>query len=150
MTGKRARAGSSRQRAADARVDLLLRWQHMARSQIEGDLSGGRKVHHWIWYVFPTQRPGEHDPAQTYVANADEARQLLARDDASTEWWASVLRRIAEIGPKAFLSLSDGGRMRHFLREWREHAQKWRSRTRAMSEFVAALERLKAASDRDA
>jgi hypothetical protein len=80
----------------------------------------GMKINHWIWYVFPTDRPGLSDSHETYVVK-ETATALCQNDGTALEWRAVLEETCAllegQMGMEA-LPRIDHGRIHWFLKFW--------------------------------
>mmetsp|Transcript_59865 Transcript_59865/g.106447 ORF Transcript_59865/g.106447 Transcript_59865/m.106447 type:complete len:221 (-) Transcript_59865:143-805(-) len=104
-----------------AAVDALVAKQREMLSTIMMELDGhGRKMGHWIWWVFPTETIGDHDPANTMVTK-DTALLLLAAETSLA--WRQVLEKICTLLEQEgihVLPRRDHGRIHFFLTFWTE------------------------------
>eukprot|EP00747_Dinoflagellata_sp_TGD_P169589 gnl/TRDRNA2_/TRDRNA2_198931_c0_seq1.p1 gnl/TRDRNA2_/TRDRNA2_198931_c0~~gnl/TRDRNA2_/TRDRNA2_198931_c0_seq1.p1 ORF type:complete len:239 (-),score=35.67 gnl/TRDRNA2_/TRDRNA2_198931_c0_seq1:140-856(-) len=79
-----------------------------------------RKTSCWAWWVFPTDKQGDCDPACTRVTTATAARLL---NTASAPQWRQVLEKICELVEEngmGVLPRIDHGRVHWFIKFWSE------------------------------
>jgi len=133
---RRVAPGSTKQRTActaskeDIRsLDALVQKQRRLLGQILKELHKyGCKEGHWIWYVFPTDRAGDCDPANTRVTQSTAPR--LCANDSTAVAWQMVLEQICDLieekGMKV-LPRIDHGRVYWFIRFWNalEESPEW-------------------------
>jgi len=92
------------------------------------ELERGHKTGHWIWYVFPTTKPGLCDPRDTYVT--ESTVHSLFENAGLKQKWQKALELICdqvETDGIQALPEEDHGRIHYFLKEWRNlnHGIKW-------------------------
>ena len=90
----------------------------MALSEIES----GKKVTHWAWWAFPTEKEGNSEPSPK-TAVTDETAQLLL--DNAPPIWKKLLLKIAEKVIKGHMiqdifPVIDIKRIQKFLDFWRK------------------------------
>lgn len=100
--------------------DALLKCQEEHLEEIMLELkTNGYKRGHWIWYVFPTEKAGNADFAQTYVTSATVSR--VCGNMATAKSWQGVLECICDLveanGMRVFPRI-DHGRIHWFLKFW--------------------------------
>ena len=84
----------------------------------------GKKITHWIWYIFPTTHKGANDDYKTYVT-INTAQILLNFNFALSEW-RSCLEKIIDLAIynnnnlEKVLSLDDIGRVEFFVDFWKK------------------------------
>jgi len=81
-----------------------------------------RKIGHWAWWVFPTNRPGRSEPYPKTCVQPNERALLLQGESA--EDWKKILCIIADLMQKTqswhdVLPSIDHGRLRFFIRYWK-------------------------------
>ena len=105
----------------DPRLTILLGLQAKECPRILGELEQhGRKISHWAWWVFPTEKEGESEPERQRTAVTRESAAVLLR--RAPESWRHVLEKIrALVAARGALVLpqNDHGRVRHFISFWR-------------------------------
>mmetsp|Transcript_79781 Transcript_79781/g.165787 ORF Transcript_79781/g.165787 Transcript_79781/m.165787 type:complete len:288 (-) Transcript_79781:84-947(-) len=78
-----------------------------------------RKVHCWIWWVFPTEMPGMCDPKNTSIKKSN-AHKLFGEGSAEDDW-RKVVEKICDLldaRGMTVLPRIDHGRIHHFLKMW--------------------------------
>eukprot|EP00746_Dinoflagellata_sp_MGD_P009258 gnl/MRDRNA2_/MRDRNA2_118730_c0_seq1.p1 gnl/MRDRNA2_/MRDRNA2_118730_c0~~gnl/MRDRNA2_/MRDRNA2_118730_c0_seq1.p1 ORF type:complete len:236 (+),score=26.90 gnl/MRDRNA2_/MRDRNA2_118730_c0_seq1:72-710(+) len=109
-------ASSEELRACDA----LLKCQEEKLEEIMAELrTNGYKRGHWIWYVFPTDKVGNFDSAETYVTKATVSR--VCSNMATAKSWQDVLEYICDLveaDGMRVLPKKDHGRIHWFLKFW--------------------------------
>jgi hypothetical protein len=112
-------------------IDIIIRLlnkQHEICSEILNELyEHKRKINHWAWYVFPTDKPGISDPLQTYVTK-DTAKILLK---FAPNEWRLCLKKIMKLAIKKNYTLKekvlpsiDIGRVEFFIKFWKTISNK--------------------------
>lgn len=128
-------------RQIDPTIQLLVNRQKdrlpSVLRELRGDMEGGRrKEGHWIWWVFPQNRPGKSEPrscqgirdpscnsvlygvGKTNVTR-DTAAQLLAYAPAD---WKTALEQISSLieryGYQTMIPSADWGRISYFCDFW--------------------------------
>lgn len=104
----------------DPRLEKLLERQRLHCPRALSELSNfPRKTTHWIWWVFPTEKEGAHEPRPPTVVTRETAAELLARAPPA---WRFVLGEIGELvesyGIKV-LPQEDHARVKCFVAFWR-------------------------------
>lgn len=78
-----------------------------------------RKIGHWAWYAFPTQRSGQLDTYKTSVSHRNA--HLLFQDAPLI--WKQVIERAGELvecyrSSRVVIPSTDYGRIAHFIKFW--------------------------------
>lgn len=136
-------------------VNILIGKQKVHFPKILTELKAeSRKVGHWIWWVFPTEKPGDSESEPRTFVNLLTAEELLSK--ANIDAWSEILEKIYELleneamGPlktahnipnPAIIPTEDHGRINHALAFWLEKAVVF---TKKYPRFFNALEKLKA------
>ncbi len=89
-----------------------------------------RKTSHWIWYVFPTEKPGSSDPKKTSI---NKSNYLLAIDEDNNpnlSRWIEIIDIINKLLYKKLIAdpdnfnrnsiipSIDNGRIKYFIKFW--------------------------------
>ena len=85
-------------------------------NKIKDDLKANVKKNHWIWYIFPTSKPGANDPHKVKV-NSENIKEFLKLNDPQYLLWFSVIQDIST-KDKKFIPKTDSGRINYFMKEW--------------------------------
>jgi len=105
----------------DAYESLVLKQEQLLESILIELETDGRKTGHWLWWVFPTEAIGDHDPANTRVTPAT-ARHLCCNASTCSQWRV-VLEKICDLiekdGNKHVLPRRHHGRIYWFIKFWR-------------------------------
>ncbi|CAK8997681.1 Carboxylic ester hydrolase [Durusdinium trenchii] len=112
-------------RAFVALIDCQER--HMAT--ILTELDQGAKESHWVWYIFPTEKAGACDEAETRIT--EENAIELCRNESTAMDWQKCLEKICDLlearGQRPadgyVLPLADHGRVYRFVEFWASYAQ---------------------------
>eukprot|EP00929_Paragymnodinium_shiwhaense_P040801 TRINITY_DN21248_c0_g1_i1.p1 TRINITY_DN21248_c0_g1~~TRINITY_DN21248_c0_g1_i1.p1 ORF type:complete len:328 (+),score=54.53 TRINITY_DN21248_c0_g1_i1:186-1169(+) len=120
---KKAQASSAESPGDVAAYQALVKKQEAKLGGILKELeTNKKKVSHWAWWVFPTEKEGNHDPAGTRVTKATAAR-LIEHHPAVMQQWQQVLEVICDLveeyGTKV-LPRIDHNRVMHFIAFWSE------------------------------
>ena len=104
-----------------ASLERLIRRQSVECPKILRELeSYGRKVGHWAWWVFPTDRRGASEPPPATSLTWETARQLLDRAISHCPGWISCLKSVCALvelwGLTAVLPSEDLHRVAEFVR----------------------------------
>lgn len=109
-------------------VSNLINIQNQEMKNILNELNTyEKKITHWIWYVFPTEKIGMNDRHKTYITHKS-ALSLL--ENAPMEW-KLVLEKICELIEKKGVSevfpIIDYDRIKFFILFWEkiENKPKW-------------------------
>lgn len=84
--------------------------------------NNGKKISHWAWYIFPTNKLGFSDPLQTYVTK--HTAQILLK--FAPQEWRLCLEKIIDLAIynnnvlENVLTRDDIGRVRFFVKFWKE------------------------------
>lgn len=108
-------------------VNKLINIQKQICPRILYELNNnGKKITHWIWYIFPTTHPGDNDYHKTYVTiNTAQILLNLNLNFALSEW-RLCLEKIIDLAIynnnnlKKVLSLDDIGRVGYFIIFWQK------------------------------
>jgi hypothetical protein len=106
-----------------ASLERLMQRQHKECPGILCELeSQKRKVGHWAWWVFPTDRPGASEPPPATSLTPKTARQLLDRAISHCPGWISCLKAVCALvelhGLPAVLPSADLPRVAEFVDLW--------------------------------
>lgn len=101
---------------------------HQAFYELETE---GRKVSHWAWWAFPTERPGYSEPLTT-LKDTPKGKSFITKQTAqqliseAPEIWKQVLSKICYLlNQQKSSSLSpilpkiDHDRVRYFVKFWK-------------------------------
>jgi hypothetical protein len=111
-------------------VQQLLKKQKEECFNILNELkTHSKKTSHWAWYIFPTNKPGNADPLQTYVT-IDTAEILL---QFAPNEWQLCLEKIIELAIDKNNKLNevlfdiDIDRVKYFIKFWKNipNKPKW-------------------------
>jgi len=85
--------------------------------RVISEIKTGKKITHWIWYFFPTERPGISDPYKTYITK--ETAKLLI----DNQKWLDVHMKINNLLliNSTFFPEIDLGRIKYFIKFWKEN-----------------------------
>jgi uncharacterized protein (DUF1810 family) len=116
-------ACSTEDAAVPLNIRNLLKKQGHNCSKILEDLrQNGRKTQHWIWWVFPTDKPGQSEPMpETFVLRSQ--RQRFVQLSENTNWRPCLELLATLIGEKGLnrvLPGIDHGRVYFFCLFWDE------------------------------
>lgn len=123
---QRAKSQSSHRQRPESSSDMvaydaLVEKQRSRMKSILSELQKhGQKTSCWAWYVFPTDKAGNCDPAKTRVTATNAAR-LFSGQAAGT--WQCVLEKICELLEEKGMSVLpriDHGRVFWFIKFWSE------------------------------
>jgi Protein of unknown function (DUF1810) len=111
-----------------------------------------KKTSHWIWWVFPSEKPGDSEPGQKTSVNLNNVDYLLTH--ANMNGWSQILEEIFNLlktqavepwkesgntpNPAVIPSM-DHGRIHHALIFWLQKAQ---DKTKKYPRFFNALNNL--------
>ena len=103
---------------ADEVLEALLQRQAQALPSAAAELERhGRKLSHYAWWAFPTDKPGNSEPyPKTFLRDDDTATELLRR---APEAWRAYLELLARKGGYKALPWIDHGRVRAFIAYFR-------------------------------
>lgn len=110
--------------------------------------NNNKKVSHWIWWVFPTERIGASEPPPKSNVPVDKVDFVLS--NANMAMWSQILETIAQLlesnrmpNPKkpnsAIIPQVDHGRIRFSLDYWLGEVT---AKTKQNDRFYQALKRL--------
>lgn len=54
-----------------------------------------KKVSHWIWWVFPTEKPGDSEPGPKTYVNLSNVEYIVS--NANMDAWAQILEEINKV-----------------------------------------------------
>lgn len=109
--------------------------------QIEADIKSGKKINHWIWYVFPTKKAGRSDRLEFSMSNEEKKTILTTKfpDELIEQFlnfWDKPIDAMCTIDPGKFLTNNDDfGRIKYFCEEWNEVL----SNTEEQNEFMSGI-----------
>ncbi len=126
----------------------LLRHQEENFDEILKELKENeKKISHWIWWVFPTDAPGNSEPSPKSKVSIKTAEAVLARADLKK--WTLILERIALLLEKNSLASGfpnplimpsiDHGRVAYALDFWLRTVGE---KSKKYPRFFEALQRL--------
>mmetsp|Transcript_73284 Transcript_73284/g.136961 ORF Transcript_73284/g.136961 Transcript_73284/m.136961 type:complete len:215 (+) Transcript_73284:69-713(+) len=128
----------------DRSYAALLRQQQIELPDIIKELELYRKkVGHWIWYVFPTEKEGFSDPCCTKVSEHTAAD--LCTNPKTSAMWRQALEKVCDLledeeghGMNVLFEV-DYGRVDYFIKFWKDRTDTptW------MAEVCARLDKFK-------
>mmetsp|Transcript_65514 Transcript_65514/g.124994 ORF Transcript_65514/g.124994 Transcript_65514/m.124994 type:complete len:251 (-) Transcript_65514:28-780(-) len=122
----RVKPHSSRPEHRESRSDMiayeaLVEKQRSRMKSILSELQKhGQKTSCWAWYVFPTDKAGNCDPANTRVTATNAARLFSGQ---AAETWQCVLEKVCELLEERGMNVLpriDHGRILWFIKFWSE------------------------------
>ena len=83
---------------------------------IDNEIDMGIKKQHWIWYVFPTEKPGDSDRHKTFI------NKFTAKLLTYNKKWMDIHKKINNrLKTNSFIIPSiDEGRIGYFIEYWNE------------------------------
>eukprot|EP00747_Dinoflagellata_sp_TGD_P217071 gnl/TRDRNA2_/TRDRNA2_89516_c0_seq2.p1 gnl/TRDRNA2_/TRDRNA2_89516_c0~~gnl/TRDRNA2_/TRDRNA2_89516_c0_seq2.p1 ORF type:complete len:204 (+),score=20.35 gnl/TRDRNA2_/TRDRNA2_89516_c0_seq2:226-837(+) len=106
----------------DAYESLVLKQEQLLGSILAELETCGRKTGHWLWWVFPTEAIGDHDPANTRVTTSTAIH--LCYNESTAELWRRVLEKICDLieqhGHAHVLPRRHHGRIHYFILFWKD------------------------------
>ncbi len=106
----------------DGRLYILIDKMKINLPKALTEIESGKKVTHWAWWAFPTEKEGNSEPSPK-TAVTDETAQLLL--DNAPPIWKKLLLKIAEKVIKGHMiqnifPVIDIKRIQKFLDFWRK------------------------------
>lgn len=97
-------------------IEALLRAQDENQDKINQDLKNETKEKHWIWWVFPSKKPGRNDSYNSFVT-LNTFETFLQR--ANLPRWINWLKTAAKKEKQSdYFPSVDHGRILYFLDFW--------------------------------
>lgn len=133
----------------DASKNLLTHQQNNFDRILDELRTQQKKTSHWIWWVFPTEHPGNSEPSPSSRITVEQVDHVLAHADLKK--WTTILTTIATLlenhpvkgSPStpndSIIPSIDHGRIAHSLQFW---LQKAGDKTKKHHDFFQAWTRI--------
>jgi hypothetical protein len=111
---------------------------NLTYTRVAAELSNGRKTSHWMWYYFPTEKPGASDPYQTYI------NEVNAIDLLKNQKFIKIHKKILKLinsghQIETIFPPIDWGRIKFFVKFWKNIKNGF-SEIKGLEDYLEILE----------